>query len=329
MGKHCLALDYHAPPTVPWLDPSLMAHNPMFGAALRAVAALPPALKSHFTARVGNRLLSWAAAVPGDFADIRGNLGVHRRLRLQIPPRTLQRSHLCGTPTAVHGEGNALRLILALARRTGCFLDVGAHVGIFSYSVATATSARVLAFEPNPALVAMWRANLAANPWVGIAFHPEAVGDRDGIATFHVDTRDSLQSTLTQRDGPDIESVDVAIRRLDSVVTEAKIDAQQLCIKADVENAEAQLIAGAAHTLQQAPDLVIELLMAARQAGLPARLMSEFGLRAFYLHGNCADAVSADDGRYSPGEYNWWFTRRPIPELHAIAQEAGLTLNGL
>ena len=43
--------------------------------------------------------------------------------------------------------------------RGGDFVDVGAHVGLYTVTAARATSGRVLAFEPNPAA----RAQLVGN----------------------------------------------------------------------------------------------------------------------------------------------------------------------
>jgi FkbM family methyltransferase len=63
-------------------------------------------------------------------------------------------------------------------------LDVGANAGVFSLALAHAAGAagRVVAFEPNPALVCRFRASLALNPELSprIVLDERAVSDVDG-----------------------------------------------------------------------------------------------------------------------------------------------------
>lgn len=75
-----------------------------------------------------------------------------------------------------------------LSKRLGpgdLFVDVGAHVGMLTFSVVQ-TGARVVAFEPDPKNAARWRANRALNPSVDATLVQAAVGAHPGTVRFCV-----------------------------------------------------------------------------------------------------------------------------------------------
>ena len=68
------------------------------------------------------------------------------------------------------------------------FLDVGANAGLYSYWVASlGCGARILAFEPHPALAAQCRFNFETNGIVGAALYACALGEEAGEATLSVE----------------------------------------------------------------------------------------------------------------------------------------------
>ena len=68
----------------------------------------------------------------------------------------------------------------------GDFVDVGAHVGLYTVAAALHGPGRVLAFEPNPSAREQLGENLALNDCANVLVVPKAVGDAPGTALLHV-----------------------------------------------------------------------------------------------------------------------------------------------
>ncbi len=129
------------------------------------------------------------------------------------------------------------------------FVDVGAHTGLFSVEAArrVGPSGRVLAIEPNPALLKPLEAAVAAFPNVSVI--PSAVGEASGLATLHVfkqDTRSSLlktgrasRYTLDDRNRP--EAVRVPVEPLLSIILRHQIERVD-ALKIDVEGYEDRVL---------------------------------------------------------------------------------------
>src|SRR5208283_897383 len=86
----------------------------------------------------------------------------------------LHRAGLMGAP-----ERAALA---ALARPGMTVLDIGANLGLYSLLLARSVgpSGRVIAFEPDPDLCALLRANCAANGLANVEAHNMALGAAPG-----------------------------------------------------------------------------------------------------------------------------------------------------
>ncbi len=75
-----------------------------------------------------------------------------------------------------------IELVRRALRGGGDFVDVGAHVGMYTVaaSLAMSSQGRVLAFEPNPAARAQLEANLALNGCENVVVSPRAAADAIG-----------------------------------------------------------------------------------------------------------------------------------------------------
>jgi FkbM family methyltransferase len=120
------------------------------------------------------------------------------------------------------------------------FVDLGANVGTYSIFVGTLAGpdARILAVEPQKSLLGRLRENIALNN-LDIRVAPLAVGDREGIVEFAVDTNNlGFTSLNTQRQGRgEKRMIKLPMRKLLGLVREhgfERIDA----LKADIEGAE-------------------------------------------------------------------------------------------
>ena len=90
----------------------------------------------------------------------------------------------------------------------GLFMDVGANVGLVSFSVAT-SGARVVAFEPNPRNCERWHANRMLNLGVDVQLVETAVGDSAGPVRMRAYIDGESGWCQIQDDGPiEVKQVD-------------------------------------------------------------------------------------------------------------------------
>jgi len=143
--------------------------------------------------------------------------------------------------------------LAALVPPGGVCLDVGANVGFYSLHFArwVGPSGRVFCFEPDPRNASRLRANLSLNGYDGVAEVVEAaVADREGTATLH--RSDAAHSGWGSLAAHASESGTVPVRTttLDAFLRNRGVAHVDL-IKADVEGAECELLAGAARSLAE------------------------------------------------------------------------------
>jgi len=135
--------------------------------------------------------------------------------------------------------------------------DVGAHLGDRSVAFA-GLGARVVAFEPQPAIAYWLRQVVRSHPRITV--RPEAVGREPGTARLAVSRRTPTVSTLSARwqqrvaeGNPGFESVrwdrsvDVQVTTLDALIEEFGMP--RFC-KIDVEGHEPEVLAGLSHAVR-------------------------------------------------------------------------------
>jgi FkbM family methyltransferase len=99
-----------------------------------------------------------------------------------------------------------------------CFIDVGANIGLWTLSAASAVGAngRVFSFEPNPSTFAKLERNVARNDMQKrTSLYPCAVSAKSGQAQFSCKT-DHNVSHLAEKE--DADTILVKIINLDSVI---------------------------------------------------------------------------------------------------------------
>lgn len=123
-----------------------------------------------------------------------------------------------------HHEKEIAQLIHQIVRPGDVCIDVGANVGAHTLVMAFATGAtgRVIAIEPQPALVERLLENIALNHLDHVAVVNAALTDKDGTATLHTfeDGADvqGLSSLDTRAGGPSVEVRALTGRTLARVV---------------------------------------------------------------------------------------------------------------
>jgi len=160
--------------------------------------------------------------------------------------------------------------LLAALPKGAVFLDVGAHIGIFTMKASrqVGPQGRAVAFEPNPETLAMLRDNVAANRMDNVTVEGIACTDKEQELTLYaapvINTGASSlsQSNAAYGDGQAPRPFQVRGRPIDDVVRELNLTHVD-AIKIDVEGAELQVLRGAVETLKRFhPKIVIEIVPA-------------------------------------------------------------------
>jgi FkbM family methyltransferase len=176
------------------------------------------------------------------------------RLRLDLR-ESIQRDWYMGIY-----DRSELRLVRDLLSGGGDFVDVGAHVGMYTVTAARALGARgrVLALEPNPAARRQLEENLRLNGCTNVVVVPRAAAAARGQAVLHVpDTPDPSFSSLQAGRFAEGEPVAVETTTVDEEVEAARLSPG--LVKIDVEGAELEVLAGMEKTLERRPRLLVEV----------------------------------------------------------------------
>lgn len=152
-------------------------------------------------------------------------------------------------------------------------IDCGAHFGLAVYYFKTLyPNARVIAFEPVPALRKLLEKNIKRNRFKDVSVLPFAVSDIEGPAKFIVSRQDSMAGSLTERRrqrGDEVAEIDVECKKLSEFLGEPTH-----FLKIDIEGAEDRVIEEAAPKLHNVQHLFCEFH---HDAGEPsARLAAIF-----------------------------------------------------
>ena len=131
----------------------------------------------------------------------------------------------------------------ARIRRGDIVFDLGAHVGTFARFALSRGASKVIAFEPEPSHVAWLRRTFCEELKRGsVHIIPAAAWNHEGCAPFRCD---GVGSRVTER-----STISVSLTTVDKVVTALALDRVDF-IKADIEGAERQALAGAADTIRR------------------------------------------------------------------------------
>ncbi|SEO38697.1 methyltransferase, FkbM family [Halogranum amylolyticum] len=155
-----------------------------------------------------------------------------------------------------HGRDVLLRQLLARCGPDETVFDVGANTGVYALAVAAAEpAARVVAFEPNPAVCEQLRTNVARNEF-GDRIDVRAVGagDDSGVRPFYRSTYDELGSfdadNASAWEARVRDEMRVPVVRLDDLVGDGDVPPPDH-LKVDVEGFGYDVLSGAETTLRR------------------------------------------------------------------------------
>lgn len=136
------------------------------------------------------------------------------------------------------------------AARQGCFVDVGANMGVYTLDARAVSARPIIAFEPDPTTFALLSRNVVANALPDIMLRPVACGDRKGALEFNNGINGAVADIGDRR------VIEVAVARLDDEVQAHDV----AVIKIDCEGYEWQVLNGCLGTIvAQRPMLFVEL----------------------------------------------------------------------
>lgn len=156
-----------------------------------------------------------------------------------------------GRHIATHGswEPHIIAIIQRHLKPGDTFVDIGANVGVMSFTAAAATgpSGRVLAFEPHPDNIRHFLSGVAANGFQNVTLHGFALSNTQSIFSLIGSSNGYLM--------PEGESVfqTVALPGDPILADEPRID----MVKIDIEGHEPQALAGIDRALRKHRPIVL------------------------------------------------------------------------
>jgi FkbM family methyltransferase len=146
-------------------------------------------------------------------------------------------------------EGKTMELCIGSLQPGMTFVDVGAHVGLYTLEAArkVGPTGRVYSFEPDPGNFELLSKNVKENGYTNVTLVNKAVSDADGTLTLYrsnFNTGDHRTYFVAKaRKGVEIGTV--ALDRFFANL-HAKVDV----VKIDIEGAEEKALKGMHHVLQ-------------------------------------------------------------------------------
>jgi FkbM family methyltransferase len=157
--------------------------------------------------------------------------------------------------------------------------DIGANLGYVSLSLAKRVRAggHVIAFEPVPRNIELFRQNIAINRMSNVRLLEVAASDKAGEAVMRIAENLSTASLVWHRNNPSATEIGITTVCIDELVEAGEFGSPKF-VKIDVEGAEGAVLEGMRRTVAAAkPVLFIECSDAGRDKAWP--LLRELGYR--------------------------------------------------
>jgi FkbM family methyltransferase len=281
-------------------------------------AAAPPIWKTPLFERCCAGLMGDSLGATEDVVVT--NFGLDADLRCQIAMNKV--AYAFGKFERMLPERATFALVRELAADCKEFVDVGANEGAFTFLVHNNyPKVRLHWFEPDRQIAQRLAANLASNEIVACG-NEMAVAERRGTATFFKNLSDDSLGSLS-------DLADKHLTRAEAVETISLAEyfgmqgIADALVKIDVEGVGEKVWNGAVETSNAIRYLVMEMLQPEIEAGLPARITREGGLKAYYIRD--FEVIPSVDGEfeYVAPFWNWLFCRMPPDVLAARLSATG------
>ena len=286
-------------------------------------AVAPPMWKTPLFERCCAGLMRGSLGAPEDVVVT--NLGLGANLRCRIAMN--KTAHAFGKFEDMLSERATFALVRELAADCEEFVDVGANEGAFTFLVHDAHPKLQLHwFEPDRQLARRLAANLTSNDIVACG-NEMAVAERRGTATFFKNLSDDLSGSLSSL------FTEKHLTRPETVGTMSLAEyfrdrgIGDALVKVDVEGAGERVWNGAVETSKAIRYLVMEMLAPEIEAGLPARIIHDTDLKAYYIRDFELIPSVGGEFEYVAPFWNWLFCRLSPSELAARLSATGFRVS--
>lgn len=151
-------------------------------------------------------------------------------------------------------EAGTLSVVERLLPKGGCFVDIGANVGLFTLFAGqhVGERGRVVAFEPTPTTLQALHTTIWVNGLRGrVTVHEVAAGATSSQALLYL-SETSGHNSLVARQGGE-QRIEVPVVRVDDLLDGLAVD----MVKIDVEGWELSVLEGLSRTIAANPDIVV------------------------------------------------------------------------
>jgi FkbM family methyltransferase len=272
---------------------------------VRHAARAHPSLKTTLFERILRKV---SEGIIEDTVLVETNMGISSRLRCKAP---LAKTHyVFGRPQNNVSERSTCELVRHLSVDCNDFVDIGAHEGLFVFTVCElqGKNVHVHFFEPDDCLYDRLSQNLIANDIHALG-NRAAVARQSGSAVFFRNLDDDLSGSLTDCFSKTHQTRPVLVETVSLEDYFSRHQLDRAILKVDVEGAGSDVWAGASNAIPRIEYLVIEIIEAEVRSRLPQRIISETGWEAYYIRDY--DLVHSVGGefRYVAPFWNWLFCR--------------------
>jgi FkbM family methyltransferase len=277
--------------------------QPILLSLARTAAVLPPFLKRLLTARLCGVM---SRAISNKYQLIQTNLGIANRIRWHVPLN--KQEYVFGRPKDDLIERASIKLTEVLVRDCSHFVDVGAHEGIYTLSTfLAARDIRLHWFEPNAALANRLLINLRENR-IPACGNRSAVSESAGCAVFYENSASDDLGSLNPSYSYALGAKRTPVKTISLAEYMNAKNIFNALVKIDVEGAGAQAWKGLESRSDRVMYLIIEMLEAEFQSGLPWHIISKTGWNGYYIRDfELIKINSIDQYDYVPPFWNWLF----------------------
>src|SRR5262245_7346099 len=278
---------------------------------LARAAIAPPIWKTPLFERVCASLVRNSLGATEDVIVTNFGLGANLRCLIGMS----KTAYAFGKFDHMLSERATFTLVRELASDCKEFVDVGANEGAFTFLVHNDHPQLQLHwFEPDRQLARRLATNLTSNNIIACG-NEIAVAERRGTATFFKNLSDDCSGSLS---GLFAQKHVTCTETVETITLSEYFRARGIgnaLVKVDVEGAGEKFWDGALEASKAIRYLVMEMLAPEIEAGLPARIIRETDLNAYYIRD--FELVPSVDGafEYVAPFWNWLFCRLTLSEL--------------
>lgn len=266
-------------------------------------ALLPVPLRSYLS----YRFFSAVARRTPNQMHLKTNMGISQNYLCDL---SSQNHHVAifGKPEYYLGERGALMLSEYLTKYSDAFVDIGAHIGYFTFYIRekTEVDTPVYFFEPDPDLFELIYKNVNSNTMKNVHGFRTAIGSTEGTITFYKNISDPLSGSITQDFSctHNVEKIQVDSTTFSTFSRQFSL--KNACVKVDVEGAEFDFIEGALGSLNSISYLIMEVLGIANERQI-IQYIIRLGFFAYYINDYCLEQSIDGSFKYINPQYNWLF----------------------